>query len=53
LIVKLPGVGDKTKLLLLNMGVHKVETLANIPVELMINLLGKPGAELHRSRQRH
>lgn len=47
-IVKLPGVGDKTKILLLNMGVQKVETLAKIPVELMINLLGKNGAELHR-----
>ena len=31
------------------MGVHKIETLANIPVELMINLLGKPGVHLHRS----
>ncbi len=48
-IDRLPGVGDKTKLLLINMGVHKIETLANIPVELMINLLGKPGAYLHRS----
>ena len=47
-IVKLPGIGDKTKLLLLNMGVQKVETLAKIPVELMVNLLGKNGAELHR-----
>ncbi len=46
---RLPGVGDKTKLLLINMGVHKIETLANIPVELMVNLLGKPGAYLHRS----
>lgn len=48
-IDRLPGVGDKTKLLLINMGVHKIETLANIPVELMINLLGKPGVHLHRS----
>jgi len=47
-VTKLPGIGDKTKVLLLNMGVQKVETLAKIPVELMINLLGKPGAELHR-----
>ena len=46
---RLPGVGDKTKLLLINMGVHKIDTLANIPLELMINLLGKPGAHLHRS----
>ena len=47
-VSKLPGVGDKTKLLLLNMGVQKVETLSKIPIELMINLLGKPGADLHR-----
>lgn len=47
-ITKLPGVGDKTKILLLNMGVSRVETLAKIPIELMINLLGKPGADLHR-----
>lgn len=47
-ITKLPGVGDKTKILLLNMGVSRVETLAKIPIELMINLLGKPGSDLHR-----
>jgi DNA polymerase-4 len=47
-IDRLPGVGDKTKLLLINMGVYKVETLARIPIALMLNLLGKPGADLHR-----
>lgn len=47
-VTKLPGIGDKTKVLLLNMGVSKVETLSRIPIELMINLLGKPGADLHR-----
>lgn len=47
-ITKLPGVGDKTKILLLNMGVQKVKTLADIPIELLTNLLGKNGAELHR-----
>jgi DNA polymerase-4 len=45
---RLPGVGDKTKILLINMGIHKIETLAQIPVPLMINLLGKPGIDLHR-----
>ena len=45
---RLPGVGDKTKILLINMGIHKVETLALIPVPLMINLLGKYGIDLHR-----
>ena len=47
-VVKLPGVGDKTKVTLLNMGVHRIETLAQIPLNLMINLLGKHGADLHR-----
>lgn len=47
-VAKLPGIGDKTKLLLFNMGVSRIETLAGIPIELMINLLGKPGADLHR-----
>lgn len=45
---RLPGVGDKTKILLINMGIHKIETLAQIPVPLMINLLGKGGMDLHR-----
>lgn len=45
---RLPGVGDKTKILLINMGIYKVETLAQIPVPMMINLLGKHGIDLHR-----
>lgn len=45
---RLPGVGDKTKILLINMGIHKVETLSKIPVELLTNLMGKPGIDLHR-----
>ncbi len=47
-IDRLPGVGDKTKILLINMGIHKVETLSKIPVELLTNLMGKPGLDLHR-----
>lgn len=47
-IDRLPGVGDKTKILLINMGIHKVETLSKIPVELLTNLMGKPGIDLHR-----
>ena len=30
------------------MGIHKVETLSKIPVELLTNLMGKPGIDLHR-----
>jgi len=47
-IDRLPGVGDKKKILLINMGIHKVETLSKIPVELLTNLMGKPGIDLHR-----
>lgn len=47
-IDRLPGVGDKTKILLINMGIHKVETLSKIPVELLTNLMDKPGMDLHR-----
>lgn len=45
---RLPGVGDKTKVLLINMGIHTVETLSRIPLPHMINLLGKNGIDLHR-----
>jgi DNA polymerase-4 len=47
-IDRLPGVGDKTKIQLINMGIHTVKTLSEIPVEYMLNLMGKPGADLHR-----
>lgn len=30
------------------MGIHKIETLAQIPIPLMINLLGKPRIDLRR-----
>nr|WP_294991725.1 DNA polymerase IV [uncultured Sediminibacterium sp.] len=45
---RLPGVGDKTKILLINMGIHTVNILSQIPVPMLINLLGKPGIDLHR-----
>jgi DNA polymerase-4 len=45
---RLPGVGDKTKILLINMGIHKISTLAQIPAQYMISLLGKHGVDLHR-----
>lgn len=47
-IVKIPGVGKQTALLLLKMGVETVKTLSEIPVEMMINLLGKNGMDLSR-----
>ncbi|HEV7334129.1 MAG TPA: DNA polymerase IV [Flavisolibacter sp.] len=47
-IEKLPMVGPKTTELLRQMGVVKIQTLSEIPVEMMENLLGKNGIELWR-----
>jgi len=47
-IMKIPGVGKETGYKLLKMGVETVKTLSEIPVNMMYNLLGKPGIELHR-----
>lgn len=45
---RLPGVGDKTKILLIQMGIHKIKMLAELPVPYLVSLLGKPGMDLHR-----
>ena len=47
-IEKLPMVGNQTATLLRRMGVETVAILSQIPVEMMINLLGKNGIELWR-----
>ncbi len=47
-IEKLPMVGSKTSELLRRMGVEKISTLSEIPVEMMTNLLGRNGIELWR-----
>ncbi len=47
-IEKMPMVGDKTSHLLRQMGVETIRILSQIPVEMMINLLGKNGIELWR-----
>ncbi len=47
-IEKLPMVGTQTATLLRRMGVETVSTLSQIPVEMMINLLGKNGIDLWR-----
>ncbi len=47
-IEKLPMVGPKTTELLRQMGVVRIETLSQIPVEMLENLLGKNGIELWR-----
>ncbi len=47
-IMKIPGIGKETGYKLLKMGVETVKTLSEIPANLMFNLLGKNGNELHR-----
>ena len=45
---RLPMVGAKTTELLQRMGVETINTLSQIPIEMMINLLGKNGIDLWR-----
>jgi DNA polymerase IV len=47
-IIKIPGIGKETAMLLLKMGVETVKVLSEIPVEMMQNLLGKTGTEIWR-----
>jgi DNA polymerase IV len=47
-VCKLPMVGEKTSALLRQMGVMTIQTLSEIPVEMMENLMGKNGIELWR-----
>jgi DNA polymerase-4 len=47
-IEKLPMVGNKTGELLRRMGVETIDILSQIPVEMIMNLLGKNGIELWR-----
>lgn len=47
-IEKMPMVGAKTAELLRRMGVETIDILSRIPVEMMVNLLGKNGLELSR-----
>lgn len=45
-IQKIPGLGQATFLKLSEMGVRKIHTLAQIPQELMLNILGQHGLSL-------
>ena len=47
-IKKIPGVGDKTYLLLRSMGVATIQTLSAIPPEMMQSVMGKSGMEIWR-----
>ncbi|WP_443939331.1 DNA polymerase IV [Pedobacter sp. MW01-1-1] len=43
---KIPGVGDATYRKLSEMGVRKIQTLAEIPADLLFKILGQPGLSL-------
>ncbi len=45
---KIPMVGEKTGQHLVNLGVRKVRTLREIPREVLVRLLGKPGMTLYQ-----
>ena len=45
---KMPGIGEKTSILLNQMGVRKIRTLSEIPLPMMESRFGKLGIELHR-----
>ncbi|WP_313190278.1 DNA polymerase IV [Sphingobacterium sp.] len=47
-IQRMPGIGDKTSMLLLQMGVKTIKILSEIPLPMMHNLLGKNGIDLSR-----
>lgn len=47
-IMKIPGIGKETGYKLMKMGVETVKVLSEIPVNMMYNLMGKSGIELHR-----
>lgn len=50
-VKKIPMVGDKTYHLLRSMGVQKVKTVQEMPVELMESVLGKNGISLWKKAQ--
>jgi DNA polymerase IV len=50
-VEKIPMIGKQTATLLRRMGVETISILSQIPVEMMINLLGKNGIELWRRSQ--
>jgi DNA polymerase-4 len=47
-IEKMPMIGSKTGSLLRSMGVETIHILSQVPIEMMVNLLGKNGIELWR-----
>ncbi len=50
-VKKIPMVGDKTYKMLRNMGVEKVHTVQQMPVELLQQVMGKNGTSLWKKAQ--
>ena len=50
-VKKIPQVGDQTYRLLRSMGVEKVRTVQEMPMELMERVMGKPGINLWKKTQ--
>jgi DNA polymerase-4 len=42
-VKKIPGVGDKTYMLLRNMGIEKIQTVQQMPMEIMMRVFGENG----------
>lgn len=47
-IRSIPGIGDKTYMLLRNMGIEKVRTIQEMPVDMMQRVLGENGSLIWR-----
>jgi len=47
-IRKIPSVGEKTHQLLLNLGVHKIGTLQEMPIDVMEHAFGENGVQIWR-----
>jgi DNA polymerase IV len=45
-IKKIPGIGDKTYMLLRNMGIEKVQTVQQMPLEMMQRVMGENGKSI-------
>jgi DNA polymerase-4 len=47
-IKKIPGIGDKTYIMLRNMGIEKVEAIQQMPIQIIQKVLGENGQTLWR-----
>lgn len=45
-VQKIPMIGEKTSATLYSLGVRKIKTLQEMPVEVLQNVFGKPGVEM-------